>query len=113
MMKRAGAEEMPEELKPRDDIVSRLEHADSRLKSLRLKAGQIQTRNFTHLQEDIELLQLERDSIQQEAQNPHQTEATAGEALQVALTEALDALLGKIESMRRKLSDSDEESEQE
>ncbi len=102
---------VPEQLETGQGISSQLDDADAYLKALRMKAGQIQVRNLTRVNQEIELLEAERNSIEQQVQNPQQTEATAGEALQTDLQEAVDALLAKAKSILDRLSDSDEESE--
>jgi hypothetical protein len=96
-----------------EDIASHLEHTDERLQSLKMRAGQIQLRNMTRLSEEIELLHIERDRIEQQARNLRQTEATAGEALQLGFREAVDTLLAKIEKLFDEIRDSDEDPEQE
>jgi ribosome assembly protein YihI (activator of Der GTPase) len=113
MMRASETERTPDQVQAGEDITSRLEHADARLRTLKMRAGQIQTRNLTRLTEEIELLHIEHDSIEQEVRHPRQTEATAGEAIQLGFREAVDTLLAKIERLFDELGDSDEDREQE
>jgi hypothetical protein len=87
----------------------KIEKADERLESLRVRAGRIQQRNLTRERRQLELLDQQRAAIREDMLVLKEREGTAWEALRIKIEQAVKELEEGIEDLAGQLTESEEE----